>query len=65
MSKVILNIFNREGVEFDAAFRNGKVVKIQDIEVNLLNISDIKSTKKATGRYIDLNDLENLEVKGK
>lgn len=54
-----------QGVEFDAAFKNVKVVTIQDIEVKLLNFSDLIATKRATGRFKDLDDLENLEVNGK
>lgn len=49
-----------QGVEFDDAYPNVKIVKIQGIEVTLLNISDLVKTKKASGRYKDLDDLENL-----
>lgn len=54
-----------QGVEFDAAFKNVNLVKIQNIEVKLLNILDLIATKRATARYKDLDDLENLEGKGK
>ncbi|SHN35621.1 hypothetical protein SAMN04488057_1287 [Cyclobacterium lianum] len=49
-----------QGVEFDDAYPSVKIVKIQDIEVKLINISDLIKTKKASGRYKDLDDLENL-----
>jgi hypothetical protein len=30
------------------------------IEVNLISLTDLKLNKKASGRFKDLNDLENL-----
>lgn len=37
------------------------VTVIQGIDVKLINISDLVKTKKASGRYTDLDDLENLK----
>lgn len=51
-----------QGVEFDDAYPSVKIVKIQDIKVKLLNILDLVKTKKAAGRYKDLDDLENLDI---
>lgn len=51
-----------QGVEFDKAYLCVEIVKIQGIEVKLLSISDLAKTKKATGRYKDLDDLENLNI---
>lgn len=48
------------GVEFDACYAQ-KVVDILDgVQVNIINLQDLKVNKKASGRFKDLNDLENL-----
>lgn len=54
-----------QGVEFDAAYNNVKFVNIQGIEVKLLSMSDLITTKRTTGRYKDLDDLENLDINEK
>jgi len=54
-----------QGVEFDAAYNNVKFVDIQGIEVKLLSMSDLITTKRTTGRYKDLDDLENLDINEK
>lgn len=48
------------GVEFQNALANVKTVIVQGIDVKLLNLKDLIKTKKATGRFKDLDDLENL-----
>jgi hypothetical protein len=48
------------GVEFDACYAQ-KVVDILDgVQVNIINLQDLKVNKKASGRFKDLSDLENL-----
>jgi hypothetical protein len=49
-----------DGVNFDESFTERKLIKIDDIEVNLISLKHLKLTKKASGRFKDLNDLENL-----
>jgi predicted nucleotidyltransferase len=49
-----------DGVEFIEGYRNREVIKIDELDVNLISLEDLKKTKKASGRYKDLNDLENL-----
>lgn len=51
-----------QGVEFSEAIPNVKDVEIQGIIVRLLGFSDLVKTKKASGRYKDLDDLENLDL---
>lgn len=51
-----------QGVEFENAFNNIEKVEIQGIVVNLLHKNDLISTKKATGRYKDLDDIDNLSI---
>lgn len=50
-----------KGVEFIEAFTHKDVVNVGGLSVNLISKADLIKTKKAVGRYKDLNDLENLE----
>lgn len=50
-----------DGVEFNSCYQSKVEVKIEDIIVDFINLEDLKKNKKATGRYQDLADLENLE----
>ena len=49
-----------QGVEFEEAYKAIEKIDIQGLEVNLIHINHLKQTKKATGRFKDLDDLENL-----
>lgn len=49
-----------DGVEFAECYRNKKTVKIDNIRINFISLKDLKKNKKASGRYQDLADLENL-----
>lgn len=48
------------GVEFAKCFQNRLIDQIDGIDVNLINLEDLKINKKASGRLKDLLDLENL-----
>ena len=48
------------GVEFEEAYKAIEKIDVQGLEVNLIHINHLKQTKKATGRFKDLDDLENL-----
>ncbi len=48
------------GVSFDECFKEKIIDEIDGIEVNLISLAHLKVNKKASGRYKDLNDLENL-----
>ena len=50
-----------QGVEFKDAIQNASEVQVQGIVVRLLSLSDLILTKKAAGRFKDLDDLENLD----
>jgi hypothetical protein len=50
-----------DGVEFAECYRNKRIVTIDDIDVSFISLEDLKKNKKASGRYQDLADLENLE----
>ena len=48
------------GVEFTAYFENRLIAQIDDLDVNLINLEDLKLNKRASRRLKDLLDLENL-----
>ncbi len=49
-----------QGVQFDDAFNKIEKIEIQGIIVNLIHINDLRQTKRATGRFKDLDDLDNI-----
>ncbi len=49
-----------DGVEFAECFAERNVIIIDKINVNLIGLSHLKINKKASGRFKDLDDLENL-----
>ena len=49
------------GVNFEECFSRRTETKIDGIKVNLISYEDLLKNKKASGRYKDLNDLENLK----
>lgn len=48
------------GVEFGECYRDRITEILDGVEVNLISLKHLKINKKASGRYKDLNDLENL-----
>ena len=50
-----------KGVIFKDAFPNSTLRKVDGIEVRLIDYRDLISAKKASGRYKDLDDIENIE----
>ena len=48
------------GVKFSDCYAEKLTVEIDEIEVNLISLFHLKVNKKASGRFKDLNDLENL-----
>jgi len=48
------------GIEFEEAYKDKIVGVIDEVEINLISLEHLKINKKASGRYKDLNDLENL-----
>ena len=48
------------GVKFEKCYARRKEVKIDGVTVKLISLADLLKNKKASGRYKDLNDLENL-----
>ena len=48
------------GVEFQTCYENRIEDKIDGIDVNIIDIDNLKKNKKASGRFKDLDDLEKL-----
>ncbi len=48
------------GVSFARCYAKRIVDELDGVRVNLINLKDLKTNKKASGRHKDLNDLENL-----
>jgi hypothetical protein len=48
------------GVEFTKCFENRLIAQIDDLDVNLIDLEDLKINKQASRRLKDLLDLENL-----
>ena len=51
-----------DGVEFAECYRNKNTVTIDGIGINFISLENLKKNKKASGRYQDLADIENLEI---
>jgi len=49
------------GVEFDSAFAARLEIEVGDINVNFIDLENLKKNKRTTGRNQDLADLENLQ----
>jgi hypothetical protein len=49
-----------DGVEFAECFDERELITIDGVKVNVISLKHLKINKKASGRYKDLNDLENL-----
>jgi predicted nucleotidyltransferase len=48
------------GVEFDECYKERVTDTLDGIRVNLISLKHLKVNKKASGKYKDLDDLENL-----
>ena len=48
------------GVSFEECYAARQMDVLDGIDVNLISLDHLKVNKKASGRYKDLNDLENL-----
>jgi predicted nucleotidyltransferase len=48
------------GVTFEECYKKRVVDKIDEIEVSIINLEQLRINKKASGRHKDLDDLENL-----
>lgn len=61
MPPVRIEILNEiSGVRFDECYARRETPHIDGISINVIALDDLKQNKKASGRFKDLNDLENL-----
>jgi predicted nucleotidyltransferase len=49
-----------DGVEFDECLSRSQIVNVNGEKVPVINLEDLKTNKRASGRAKDLDDLENL-----
>ena len=49
-----------DGIDFATCYQTKIEVKINDIDVNFIDLKNLKKNKQASGRLQDLADLENL-----
>lgn len=61
MPPVRIEILNEiSGVLFDECYARRETTKVDETLINIIALDDLKRNKAASGRYKDLNDLENL-----
>ena len=60
--KDFLKLLSKNGVKYllIGGYEHCTIAVIDDVEVTLISLKDLKKNKKASGRYKDLNDLEHL-----
>lgn len=49
-----------KGLEFDDAYANSLEKEMEGLKVRYLHLNDLLTSKKAAGRYRDLDDIEKL-----
>ena len=54
-------ITDLSGVDFRSCFAQRVKINIDDLEINFIDLENLKRNKKAVGRFQDLADIENLE----
>lgn len=50
-----------DGVNFNECYPNRKTTEIDGLLINFISYEDLIKNKKASGRYQDLGDIENLQ----
>ncbi|MGD8805400.1 MAG: hypothetical protein PVH65_06095 [Chloroflexota bacterium] len=49
------------GVDFEACYESRIVIHVDDVDVNFIDLVNLRKNKRAVGRPQDLADLDNLE----
>ena len=49
-----------DGVKFDECYKNHKLTEMQGVSVKIISLQDLLKNKKASARYKDLDDIDNL-----
>ncbi len=56
-----LEVINQiDGVDFDECFTEKETTELDSVLANIISLKHLKINKRASGRYKDLDDLENL-----
>jgi hypothetical protein len=50
-----------KNVNFEECYKSKLRVIVEDVEINFINLEDLRKNKRATGRTQDLADVENLK----
>ncbi len=56
----LIDIFVKEYIDFDLAYKHKKVVKAKDINIPIVCVKDLKKLKRISGRAQDLADIGSL-----
>ena len=48
------------GIDFEKAYKNKIEIRFDDIDVNFIDLEDLKKSKRIAGRPKDLEDIKNL-----
>jgi len=54
-------IMSVSGVDFNSCFEHRMITELDGQPINFISLEDLKRNKRASGRNIDLSDIENLE----
>jgi hypothetical protein len=54
-----------KGLKFDFAFDKSKIYQHENINIRIIDFEDLMTAKKASGRFRDKNDIEQLSKKKK
>ena len=49
-----------DGVEFEDCYSRHRTEEIDGLELEIINLEDLKVNKRASGRHQDLDDLDHL-----
>ena len=61
-SPVQIDIINEaDGIDFDDSYKRRNIITIQNVPISVISKEDLIKNKKASGRYRDLADAEDLE----
>jgi len=50
-----------KGVDFESCYPDRTTIEIDGVNINFIDLANLKKNKQATGRHQDLADLENLK----
>jgi hypothetical protein len=54
-------VMGASGVDFEESFASREEVEIEGVKLYFIDLENLKKNKKASGRFQDLADIENLE----